>query len=81
MPKINWDIRFKSKKFWIALIPAMLYLLNIVASWVGYGFNLEFIQAELLSFVEALFAVLMIMGIIVDPTTSGLDDSERVMKR
>lgn len=80
IPKINWKVRLKSKKFWFTFVPAVLYLLNMVANWFGFGFNIEVVQAEIMVFIEAMFAVLMIMGIIVDPTTSGLDDSERAME-
>lgn len=78
-PKINWQVRLKSKKFWLAMIPAILYLVNTVAGLFGYNIELEGISNELMSIVEAVFTVLVIMGVTVDPTTKGVSDSEKAM--
>ncbi|MER2152280.1 MAG: phage holin [Candidatus Limivicinus sp.] len=37
------------------------------------------LQDKLLAVVNALFAVLVILGIVADPTTEGLGDSKRAM--
>lgn len=79
MPKINWKVRVKSIKFWTAIIPAVLYLISIVSRWFGVDVNIELIQQEALLFIEALFVVLIILGIVVDPTTPNIDDSDRAM--
>ena len=34
---------------------------------------------KLLAVVDAVFAVLVILGIVVDPTTAGVPDSQRAM--
>lgn len=80
IPQINWKVRLKSKKFWFAMIPAVLYLSSIVAGWFGFNLEVEAIQNEVMSFIESLFIILILMGIVVDPTTGGLDDSERAMR-
>lgn len=80
IPKINWKVRLKSKKFWVAIIPAVLYLASIVAGWFGFDIQTELIAGEAMQFIESVFVVLIIMGIVVDPTTGGLDDSDRAMK-
>ena len=77
--QINWQIRFASKKFWIAFIPAMIYLASIVCDWLGIDIRPDVIGEELMRFIEALFAVLVIAGITIDPTTEGLGDSDRAM--
>ena len=41
--------------------------------------ELEGIGARLLDLVNALFAVLALLGIVADPTTAGFGDSERAM--
>lgn len=79
MPKINWKVRVKSIKFWSAIIPAVLYLVSIVSRWFGIDIDIELIQQETLLFIEAVFAILVILGIVVDPTTPNIEDSDRAM--
>ena len=33
---INWKVRIKNKNFWIALIPAVLLLVQVIAAVFGY---------------------------------------------
>ena len=41
--------------------------------------NLGAFGDKLLAVVNALFAVLMILGVVNDPTTSGVSDSEQAL--
>ncbi len=79
MNNINWIVRFKNKAFWIALIPAILLLVQVVAAVFGFTLDLGDLGNKLLDVVNALFAVLTILGIVVDPTTAGTGDSEQAM--
>lgn len=74
---INWKKRLTNKYFWIALIPALL--LFIQAALHVFGVELDFTQVDkdLIGVVNSLFAVLAIVGIVNDPTTSGLTDGEK----
>ncbi len=76
---INWKVRFASKAFWLALIPALLLLVQAIAAVFGYTLALDGIEARLLDLVNAVFAVLVILGIVNDPTTAGLSDSKLAM--
>lgn len=38
--KINWKVRIKNKAFWLALIPAVLLLIQVIASVFGYTLDL-----------------------------------------
>lgn len=75
MNKINWIVRIKNKLFWLALIPAVLLLVQSVAALLGYQLDLSALGEKLKTVVEALFAVLAILGIVADPTTEGVGDS------
>lgn len=77
--KINWRVRIKNKNFWIALIPALLLLIQVVASVFGFTLDLGDLGNKLLAVVNAAFAVLSILGIVTDPTTKGISDSEQAM--
>lgn len=76
---INWTVRIKNKTFWVALIPAVLLLIQAVASVFGLAVDLSDLGSKLLAVVEALFVVLTILGIVTDPTTAGISDSAQAM--
>ena len=77
--KINWLVRVKNKAFWVALIPAVLLLVQAVAALIGVSIDLGEIGDKLLQVVNAIFTVLAILGIVTDPTTKGVADSEQAM--
>ena len=77
--KINWKERFKNRAFWLALIPAVLVLIQAVAAVFGFEFDFSQINNQLLAVINAVFVVLAILGIVVDPTTDGISDSDRAM--
>ncbi len=76
---INWKVRIKNKNFWLALIPAVLLLVQVVAAVFGFTLNLGELGDKLLAVVNALFAVLAILGIVTDPTTTGVGDSKQAL--
>lgn len=77
--KINWKVRFSNKQFWISFIPAILLLAQVVTAVFGYTLDLGDLGNKLLSVVNALFAVLALLGVVTDPTTSGVSDSAQAM--
>lgn len=77
--KINWVVRFKNKAFWLAIIPAVLLLIQSVAAVAGFQLDFGDISEKLISVVNAVFVVLSILGIVTDPTTDGIGDSTRAM--
>ena len=78
--KINWKVRIKNKVFWLALIPALLLLAQVVAAVFGYELHIEAIGDKLTAVINALFAVLAILGVVTDPTTAGVSDSKQAME-
>ena len=77
--KINWLVRVKNKAFWVALIPTLLLLAQQVCGMFGVDIQIANLQDNLLSIVGTLFTLLAILGIIVDPTTDGISDSNTAM--
>lgn len=73
---INWKVRIKNKQFWLAIIPAVLLLIQAVAAVFGYTLDLGDIGNKLIVVVNAVFVVLSILGIVTDPTTEGIADSK-----
>lgn len=76
---INWKVRLRNKTFWLSLIPAVLLLVQVVAAVFGYTLDLGDLGNKLLAVVNALFAVLSILGVVTDPTTKGVSDSTQAM--
>ena len=76
---INWKVRFANKTFWLSLVPAVLLLVQVTAAVFGYTLDLGELGNRLVAVVNALFAVLTILGVVADPTTKGLSDSVRAM--
>lgn len=79
MKAINWTVRLKNKAFWMAIIPAVLLLVQVVAAVFGFTIDLGDLGNKLLEVVNAAFAVLAILGVVTDPTTKGITDSDRAL--
>lgn len=78
--KINWKVRLKNKFFWLAMLPAFLLGAQIVAGWFGYELAADVIGEEAAGFINAVFALLVILGVVVDPTTDGMEDSVQALR-
>lgn len=76
---INWTVRIKNKNFWLAIIPAVVLLAQAVAAVFGISLELGGIGDKLVAVVNAVFGVLVILGVVNDPTTEGLADSKQAM--
>jgi len=77
--KINWKVRFANKNFWLSLIPAALLLVQAGAAVFGFTLDFGDLGNRLLTFVNAVFAVLALLGVVNDPTTAGVSDSARAL--
>lgn len=79
MKNINWLVRIKNKAFWVAIIPAILLLIQVIAAVFGYTLDLGDLGNKLLDVVNAVFSVLVILGVVTDPTTAGIRDSQQAL--
>ena len=79
MKNINWLVRIKNKAFWVAFLPAVLLMVQAVASVFGYTLDLGDLGNKLLNVVNTVFSVLVILGVVTDPTTQGVSDSEQAL--
>ena len=76
MKKINWLVRIKNKAFWVAFIPAVLLLIQVIASVFGIQIDLGDLGNKLLEVVS----ILVILGVVTDPTTAGITDSTQALE-
>ena len=75
--KINWKARFKNKTFVVAFITLVI---SFVYQTLGLFSVVPPISEEtLVNVITMLVNILAFVGIIVDPTTDGFNDSDRAM--
>jgi phi LC3 family holin len=77
--KVNWLVRIRNKTWWLTLVPAVFLLVQACAAPFGYQWDFTVANEQVAAIVNALFAVLAILGIVVDPTTAGIGDSEQAL--
>ena len=75
--KMNWKVRFKNKT-WLMMFFSLI---------IGFVFNMlnlfeifpKFTQNQVTEIVSQVLTFLGLIGVIVDPTTVGISDSNRAM--
>lgn len=77
--KINWKLRLTNKTFYVTAVPALILIIQAVAAVFGYKIDLSDIGNKLIGVINAVFGLLVVLGISVDPTTHGISDSAQAM--
>ena len=77
--KINWTVRLKNKAFWVAIVPAILLLIQQVCGMFGINIEIAGLSDQLLAIIGTVFAILSLIGIVNDPTVATLSDSNQAM--
>ena len=75
--KINWKVRLRQPAFWIATIPVVITFVYSVLALVGVVPSVT--EGAVQNLFLTLVSVLAQFGIVVDPTTKGIGDSDRAM--
>lgn len=77
MSKINWKLRLKNKATLVALIALVV---SFVYSFLGiFGVVPAISENEIMNSLSLVFDLLVALGIIVDPTTAGVSDSDQAL--
>ncbi|KAA0813185.1 phage holin [Bacillus licheniformis] len=86
MTKINWKVRLNNKLFLTALASQTAVMIQgIIAGLVGLGImDIDLSQLDnslkiSLGIVDTVLIYLSFLGIIKDPTTKGISDSDQAM--
>ncbi len=75
---INWKLRIKNKTFWITLIGvAVPFVYDVLGM---FGLVPSITQSMAADLLIAALNVLAAIGIVVDPTTAGVADSDQAMQ-
>ena len=77
--KLNIKVRLKNKTFWMTFIPMIFVLVYQILNLFGIDFDMETWQNITLNIVSVIFMILGALGIVVDPTTEGIEDSDLAM--
>ena len=75
--KINWKVRFKNVT-WLSMFISLI---------VGFVFNMlkmfdivpSITENQIMAVISQVLTFLGLIGVLVDPTTAGLNDSKRAM--
>ena len=85
--KINWKVRVKSPQFWIGLVgviasPILAYLglgFEDLTTWSSIGEVFAAFVGNPYLIGTVVMAVLSFIGVLTDPTTKGVGDSEQAL--
>ena len=75
--KINFKVRLQSKPFLVAIIAAVIIVIQSVLNL----FNISYDFGPIQTVIDAVLYLLVIIGIVNDPTTQGLNDDEVAMAK
>lgn len=75
--KLNWKVRFKNK-IWLTMFFSLIvgFVFNILAMFDIYP---SVTQNQITEIIAQVLTFLGLIGVIVDPTTEGVSDSNRAM--
>jgi len=79
--KLNYEVRIKNPWFWVGVVSVALTAIGVdPQTFTSWRSVLDGLLAVLLNPVQLATAVLSVLSVFVDPTTSGLSDSTRALK-
>ena len=74
---INWKLRFKNKTTLTSIVLAMVALVYQILGMVGIVPGVS--ESEIVEILGMIINLLVLLGIVVDPTTDGVGDSDRAL--
>lgn len=63
---MDWKARFRNKTFWVALMSAIVVLTQQL--------GLDIFPDNIMEIVNTVLMILVILGVVVNPTTEGITD-------
>ena len=75
--KINWKVRFRNKA-WLASVAALVitFVYGMLEAFEVVPSVSEYRVGQI---IQGLLTVLGLLGVVIDPTTAGVEDSNRAM--
>lgn len=75
--KINWKVRLKNPTFWLTVVPATVTFVYCLLS--AFDIVPGISEVTVINALTAIITGLTALGVLVDPTTKGVGDSERAL--
>ena len=75
--KINWKARFKNKTFVITFLTLVIAFVYQILGLFGVVPPIS--EQSLVNVITMLLNILAFVGVVIDPTTDGMNDSDRAM--
>ena len=78
---INWKVRFQNPNFWRGLIAAIGMFMVAIFALLGVDASSEIneLQTSLGLIVTSVFSIFNLLGVVTDPTTEGMCDSQQAL--
>lgn len=76
--KINWKVRLKHKPFLVGAFALLLLLVQQIGALIGYDTTIY--NERVTELFNTVLAFLVLIGVVVDPTTPGTGDSEQALE-
>lgn len=75
--KINWAVRLKNKTFLAALAALVIQFIYDILALIGVVPSVD--ESVVTTLCNTILTLLVGVGVLVDPTTSGVSDSSQAM--
>lgn len=78
MKNINWKVRLTNKLWLVTVCSAILSIVYQFAELVGIAPSIP--KEQIMDLITTVLTVLALLGVIIDPTTDGIEDSARALE-
>lgn len=76
--KINWKVRFKNKVWLVTFLSAIIAFIYQILSMFEIVPAIS--QENIIQVLMIIINLLVGLGVLIDPTTQGINDSNRAMR-
>ena len=75
--KINWKVRFKNRVWLLTFLMAIIAVAYQICGM--FGITPPVSESQITQLISLLVNLLVTLGVLVDPTTKGVNDSNQAM--
>ena len=75
--KINFKVRLKNPLFWLTIIPALTTFIYAILGCFNIVPSLS--EEVIVNIFTSIITALSTLGVLIDPTTQGVNDSDNAM--
>lgn len=75
--RINWKVRLRNPVFWATIVPALAAFCYSVLGACGIVPAIS--ENDVVNIITSIVTALATIGVLNDPTTEGVSDSDRAM--